>query len=132
LGFAIVTCLVLSGCGPGQGDLAGAVTFQGKQLASGSVIVRGSDGVVVGGEIMPDGTYLVKDITAGKVLITVNSPDPGDYKVAMRKKDQAPPPPKDRSKWFPIPEHFGDFEKSELSFLLKRGKNQFDIELKSK
>jgi hypothetical protein len=126
---ASILCLSATGCGPGRGELSGKVSYKDKPVVSGSVVVAGSDGVPKGGEIKPDGTYEVKDIAAGQVKITVHSPDPGAMKIIPRKKDQPPPPPKDRSKWFAIPEAYADFEKSELTFMLKRGKNSFDINL---
>lgn len=131
-GFATITFLLVSGCGPGQGDISGKVTFESKQVVLGSVLVKGSDGVVKGGEITPEGTYKVEGIAAGKIILSVNSPDPAEYKVGLRKKDQKPPPPKDRSKWFAIPKDYGEFNTSGLTFDLRPGGNTFDIALKSK
>lgn len=130
--FATGACLALAGCGPGVGDLNGKVTFENKPVCSGSVLVQGSDGIVKGGEIKPDSTYRIEGIAAGAVKVSLNSPDPGEMKVAMRKKDQEPPAPKDRSKWFAIPEDYADFDKSGLTFNLKRGSNNWDIPLLSK
>ncbi len=120
---------LLAGCAPGQGDLKGAVTFEGKAVCSGYVNVEGGDGIVVGGEIRPDGTYEVKNIGAGKIRLAVYSPDPAEVTVLARRPEEIPPP-KDRSKWFPIPEHYSDFAKSDLTFQLSRGANPFNIELK--
>lgn len=124
-----VLLLPVVGCGPGQGDLSGKVSFQGKPVCSGSVVVRGSDGVPVGGEIKADSTYVVKNVAAGSVLVTVNSPDPGEARTMLR-VGQAPPPPKDRSKWFAIPERYAEFSTSGLSYQLKAGPNSWDIDLK--
>jgi len=108
------------------------VTFENKTVCSGSVLAKGSDGIIKGGEISPEGVYKIEGIAAGKISLAVTSPDPGEYKVAKRKKDQAPPPPKDRSKWFAISPAYGEFDKSGLEYTLKRGANTYDLALKAK
>jgi hypothetical protein len=131
--FALFVIATLTGCGPGRGDLSGKVYFEEKIVSSGSVIVGGSDGVPRSGEIAADGSYAVKDIAAGQVKITVHSPDPGAVKYIPRKDEDKPPPPKDRSKWFPLPDEYNDFTKSGLTFKLRRGvNNSFDIKLTAK
>jgi hypothetical protein len=121
---------VVAGCGAGQGNLSGTVTYKGKPLALGSVVIAGSDGAVKSGEINSDGAYEVKGITAGSIKITVSCPDPGAMQFHPRKKDSKAPPPKDRSKWFAIPQDYNDFNKSGLTFKLKRGANSHNIDLK--
>jgi len=131
--FTSALLVLLTGCGPGKGDLSGKVFFEEKAVCSGSVIVGGSDGVPKSSPIEPDGSYVVKDVAAGTVKLTVHSPDPGEVKFMPRKEGDKPPPAKDRSKWFPIPEEYNDFDKSGLTFDLKRSTmNNFDIKLKSK
>jgi hypothetical protein len=121
--------LAVLGCGTSRGDLSGKVSYKGQVLKSGSVNVLGSDGVSKGGAIQPDGTYLVQGIAAGDVKVSVTSPDPELSQPKQRKKDE-PPPKVDRTGWFPIPEDYGDFEKSRLTFTLQSGSNTWDIELK--
>jgi hypothetical protein len=121
-----------AGCGPGQGDLSGKVTFEGRPLAMGSIVVAGSDGIVKSGPIKDDGTYEVKDIAAGDIKITVSSIDPASKKIVPRKLDAEPPPPKADPRWFEIPEAYGDFNRSELTFQLNSGRNFFNIDLKEK
>lgn len=113
-----------------MGDLKGTVSFQKKNLATGGVHVQGSDGLVKSSTIDENGQYEVKGIAAGTVKITVSSPNPAAQKMGIRKKDQPPPPPKENPNWFPIPENFAEFDKSGLTYPLKRGANSWDIELK--
>jgi len=117
------------GCGAGRGELSGKVTYQGKAVTSGSVQAVGSDNLLKASVIAEDGTYSIKDLPTGKLEIAVFSPKPGENLI-VRKKDVTPPPKHDTSKWFAIPEKYGDHKTSEVTFELGRGENKFDIELK--
>ncbi len=120
------------GCGESHSDLSGTVSYKTKPVCSGSVQVVGTDGLPKGAPIRPDGTFLIKDIVAGPIKIAVNSPNAAMVKVIPRKKADTPPPATPDPKWFPIPERFGDFEKSELRFSLKPGLNTIPLELTDK
>jgi hypothetical protein len=129
--FLLLTSLLgfaLAGCGPERGDVGGKVSFQGKPLCSGSVLIAGSDGVK-SSPIQADSTYQITGVPTGLVQISVSSPDPGIV-IPSARNLQAPPPPKDNSKWFPIPEDYGDFKKSGLSYDITAGRNPWDIDLK--
>jgi hypothetical protein len=122
--------LVASGCGGGTGDLSGTVTYQGKPLRMGSVSVAGGDGIIRAGTIEDDGSYTVSDISTGTVKIAVTSPDPKLRKVAAKPKSGATAEPTgDESKWIAIPEKYGDFERSGLTFPLQPGANRLAIKL---
>jgi hypothetical protein len=131
--YAFLLALMVSGCGPSRSDVSGKITHQQKSLAVGSIVIAGGDGSVKSAQINPDGTFLVKDIVVGTITATVTSPDPAEKKFVMRKKDAEVPPEKEAKsdpRWFPIPADYGDFEKSGLTFQLKRGPNTWDIDLK--
>src|SRR5438477_1667604 len=66
---------MLIGCG-GTATVAGKVTYQGRPVLSGSVIVLNDDGTAVSGVIQPDGTYSVEGVKKGRVKVGVLSPDP--------------------------------------------------------
>ena len=125
----IAIVVTFAGCGPGRGDIVGTVTFEKRTVKSGSVVVRGGDGMTHGGEITLEGTFEIKGVVISEVSAIVHSPDPGAYKTIPRKKDQPADPPKDRTHWFPIPEKFGDFDKSGLKLKMRAGKNTWNIEL---
>jgi hypothetical protein len=125
-GFLLLT---LIGCGPGRGDLSGTVTFGKKPLRFGSVSALGADGIPKSGLIKDDGTYTITDIATGPIKICVTSADPAASQPAERIPG-TPQPKVDRTGWFAIPDKYGDFAKSELTFDLKRGANTFNIDLK--
>ena len=87
----------LAGCGAGAGDVSGKVTFQGKPLVCGSVVLAGPDGMTKVGAVHQDGSYTVKGVGAGSVGVAVFSLDPArpldPYKTAQThgKADAQPP-----------------------------------------
>jgi hypothetical protein len=121
--------LLLSGCGGRFGELTGKVTFQDKLVRMGSVLVVGKDGVPRSTTIQDDGSFAVGNVPAGQVRIAVTSPDPLTVHL-VPPKHGTPPPPPDRSRWFPIPAKYADFKESELVFTVRGGSNLFDIKLK--
>jgi hypothetical protein len=132
----IVLATALAGCAAGKADVTGKVTYQGKAVTFGTVVVRGPDGLDIPGTINPDGTYRVPGVAAGKALIGVVSRDPGPGAAAKGRANPKPgrdpdeaPPAADRRKWFPLPDKYEDPSKSGLSTTLKAGANQHDINL---
>jgi hypothetical protein len=130
--------LALAGCAEGKADVTGKVAHQGKTVTWGTVIVQGPDGIPMTGKIQPDGTYTVRGVTAGKVLIGVVSRDPGvlasprGRRVDKGEGNGQPaerPPLADRSKWFPLPTKYEDPNQSGLATALKGGPNAYDIDL---
>lgn len=93
----------MAGCGAGVGDVSGKVTFQGKTVVCGSVVLVGPDGMTKVGAINQDGTYTVKGVGAGTVGVAVFSLDPArpldPYKTAKThgKADAEPPADADRN-----------------------------------
>ena len=138
---AVLAVLVLTGCGKGQGVVTGTVTFQGRPLVYGSVVILASDGIPRNAHILPGGSYTLADVPCGDAKLAVHSPDPAQMdellkaekikvqKGLSRSLDRKLPDI-DRAKWFPIPPAYGDFEKSGLEFRVEKGNNSFDIRLK--
>jgi hypothetical protein len=93
----------LAGCGPGVGDVSGKVTYRGKTVVCGSVVLVGPDGLTKVGPISQDGTYLVQGVGAGRAGVAVFSLDPArpldPYKTAQThgKADAEPPADADRN-----------------------------------
>jgi hypothetical protein len=133
----------LSGCGLGTGEVTGSVKYQGKIVAGGSVIIRGSDRLPYSGTINEDGTYRVLNVPTGPATITVHSPgpaadiDPGaDVRLLLRKSKKSfttPPKPAlfagDRDKWFRLPDKYQEFDQSGLTLTVKAGVNEHDLRL---
>jgi len=121
------------------GNVTGKVTFRGKPVYTGSVIIVGKDGVAAAGPIETDGTYVVQKAPVGDVTIGVVSKDPVYlHRISQLRSSRTPIPASaltnpaglDRKKWFPIPKEYEEPVHSGLSLSIKKGDNQYDIELK--
>lgn len=106
--LAALICLplALTGCGAGIGDATGKVTYQGKSVVCGSVVFVGPDGMTKAGPIT-NGTYTIKGVGAGRVLVGVVSEDPArpldPYKVARGGAEPKGEEPVDDSGKAPAP-----------------------------
>jgi hypothetical protein len=118
--------------------VSGRVTFQGRPVIWGSVILVGSDGRSVVGRIQPDGTYTVTNAPMGEVGVSITSPDPLVQHYATQIKtsrDRIPvaqwaAPPVDRQQWFVLPQRYENAKDSKLTLTVKRGSNSdcdFDL-----
>jgi hypothetical protein len=132
--------LLLGGCSKSRGTITGKVTYQNQPLASGSVVVVGADGIPRTAAISPDGSYSFANVACEEVRVAVHCPDPAGMEIMaheeMKKRQPGvpPPPPRqssriDPDKWMPIPEHYGDFNKSGLKFTVQPGANTYNIDL---
>jgi hypothetical protein len=130
-------CLV-SGCSKPMGNVTGKVTYKGKALEFGSVIIAAADGTSLGGDIEPDGTYLIKNVPVGKGKVSVTAQDPKKIEEnrkmaqALREGHTIPASGKPgfNSSVNTIPDTYGDTEKSGLTVEVKAGTTQNDIDLK--
>jgi hypothetical protein len=120
-------------------NVTGKVTFRGKPVYTGSVIIVGKDGVAAAGPIETDGTYVVQKAPVGEVTVGVVSKDPVYlHRISQLRSSRTPIPASalstptglDRKKWFPIPKEYEEPVRSGLSLSIKKGDNQYDIELK--
>ena len=139
-GLGAFALLAVAGCGARTGDVTGTVTYQGKTVASGTVIIAGSDDLPYYGVLKEDGSFVVSKVPLGLARIAVVSPGPDDGKnvgsiLQMTKKGLAKPaarPPfrGDPDKWFPLPKEYRDFDTSGLTVTVTGGVNNRDILLK--
>ena len=151
--LALALTLALSGCGKSTATVSGTVKFQGELLPSGTVLIYGADGQPVKGTISEDGKYMVADAPVGAVKIAVQVQDPssmpgggaagaggpaeggqdmskgvpGADEHAKKGMDRAMPGNERRV--LPIPARYSSPETSGLSTTLKKGKQNFPIEL---
>jgi hypothetical protein len=138
-----IAVLALVGCGGDTADVAGKVTFQGKPVVFGTVLVIGPDGVPKSGAIQPDGTYRVSSVKTGTARVTVSSPPPPGLipagkkpRVGKEEADERMPAdannsvsPEVAKGWFPLPQKYADPELSGLTADVKAG-HPVDIGLK--
>ncbi len=104
-------------------EVSGKINLDGKPLPAGMVTFATKDGkVTITTLIAQDGTYKAT-VPIGVYVVAVGNVVP--------KKD--PKDPKDAPKPIPlIPAKYGDVKTSPLICTVVKGKNAFDIELKSK
>jgi hypothetical protein len=123
--------LVALGCG-GRGNVSGKVTYQGKPVVFGTVLFEGSDGSLRQGNIGRDGSYTVRDVAMGEAKVAVSSLNPksSDFVPMQREGGKPPPPRPDVPGWFPIPEKYDAPFTSGLTYSIKGGDNEINIELK--
>jgi hypothetical protein len=130
-----IALLASAGCaGRNVGSVSGRVTFQGKPVVSGSVVMAPQQGPPVTSNINDDGTYTCNNVPAGPVKIGVVSPN--DALEARERQAQKPglkgmgdTPKFDLAKWFPIPSKYANYMASPLTFDVKVGENSYDIVL---
>lgn len=134
-----VSVFALAGCGNGTIDVSGKVTFNGKPVVYGTVVVVGGDGIPKAGTIRPDGSFQLTGVTTGFVKITVSSPKPPGNEPPPKKQDPdddkilppppSPAPPEVIKNWVALPEKYGNPDKSALTATIKAGE-VLEIELK--
>ena len=139
-------CLAAGGCGGATGSVSGKVTYKGEPLGGGQVLFYSVGQATATSPIGPDGTYNIDKIAAGPVKIAVET---ASAKPAKRPPGIPTPPPdamiKDAStsplynpqgqskgKYVPIPEEYGDAEKSGLTYTVTGGSQSHDIDLPPK
>ncbi|HXG09397.1 MAG TPA: hypothetical protein VNK04_06375 [Gemmataceae bacterium] len=109
--------------------MSGKVTYQGKAVPFGTVLIQGRDGIARQGNIATDGSYTVRGVVVGEARVAVNSPNPRSIQLVSQGGEKQEPYP-DVPGWFPIPKQYEKVETSGLTYTIKRGQNTIDIELK--
>jgi hypothetical protein len=143
LGIGVgIALLAATGCSSGTADVAGKVTFQGKPVVFGTVVLIGPGGIPKSGALQPDGTYQVAGVRTGTAQVTVSSPPPpglvpaGKKAKAGRDDDDRRPAdagnpvsPEVAKGWFPLPDKYADPTRSGLTVEVKSGQ-RVDLDLK--
>jgi hypothetical protein len=139
LGLAAVAAV---GCG-GTTSVEGKVSYQGKPVAFGSVVVIGTDNIPKSGAIQPDGGYRVSGVKPGPVKLGVSSPPPPGAQVARKARlgrdaddderrpadEERPASPEVLKAWFPLPGKYADPTQSGLTADVRSGQ-PVNLELK--
>jgi hypothetical protein len=137
----LLAALAAAGCGDPTTEVTGKVTYQGKPVVYGSVVVFDAGGAPKSGAIQPDGTFRISGVRLGSVKVAVSSPLPPGSQPTGKKDardavdpdkppvEVAPAPPEVIKNWVPIPNKYGDPNTSELTTNVKAGE-PLNIELK--
>jgi hypothetical protein len=65
---------LVSGCGSNTATVTGTVTYKGKPVPGGSVVLYCADQQIVRGLIGIDGRYTIPNVPCGQATVTVHSP----------------------------------------------------------
>jgi hypothetical protein len=141
--FVLVLFLFSGGCSS-KGSVTGKVFYQGKPLDGGTVLFVPEQGGGLTSQIQADGSYSIVKLPPGLVKIAVSTPKPPEpprytgrlnYLMDKEKKEKrqnaaGKGPPAKQS--IQIPQHFGDPEKSGLTYTVQNGPQTYDIQLNEK
>jgi hypothetical protein len=144
---------LFAGCSS-KGTVSGKVFYQGNPLPGGRVTFLQEHGAFHS-VIHEDGSYQITGISPGLATITVSSPDPpkptgsspmekAAENAKARKVEISPEmaklleeakkhmgdPEAGKRRYMAIPHHYKDPDKSGLTYTVKSGVQQFDIQLK--
>ena len=129
--------LCASGCGSRTATVVGTVTYQGKPVSGGSVIVYCSDKQIARGVIAVDGTSSIPNVPHGSSVVTLQAP--AQAPAGLRTQQTLPPssggplPPtvqvSDPTR-IALPLRYGVPEESGLSIGIERATVNYDIDLK--
>jgi hypothetical protein len=115
------------GCGPRTSDVNGTVTYKGKPVRIGNVMLSPDKGAHTYAELKDDGTFTALKVPVGSCRVTVTSPDPARPVIvkgeSVAKKGPADP------RWFALPSNASDPEKSGLRFEVTSGVNNWEVKV---
>jgi hypothetical protein len=127
----VAAILALAGCRGGDrpASVSGKVTYLGRPVTSGVVVLVGADGKTsTPGAVGPDGTYRIAQAPAGTVRVAFDNPPP--QRVAPG-NPEAGDAAQALARYVPTPLEYRDAARSGLTLELKRGTNpDRDIELR--
>jgi hypothetical protein len=136
--------LGLAGCGSPKATVTGKITYNGEPLGNGRVMfISQTDPTKAGaGSIQPDGTYTVPDAPVGPATVTVETIPPaggGSSSLGSKAAEISKPPPGMNmpmpqggggGKYVKIPDKYKAKDQSDLSYDVKSGKQEHNIDLK--
>lgn len=140
-GLCLCGLLLTAGCGGGKGVVSGKVHYQGKPVRGGNVSFVPEAGGVMSSPIEEDGSYTIRNVPPGTVKITVETDSfrplavpqvPGGASAKLMKKMMEPQSadPQRAKRYVRIPAQYSDPTKSNLTYVVKSGKQEHDIDLK--
>jgi hemoglobin len=113
-----------------EASLSGHVTYKGKPLPAGIVSLVAPGGKAFTAPLQEDGTYQMKAVPVGEYVVVV---DTASVKPAVKGppagKLPNPPPGGPAPVYVPIPRQYAQPETSPLRVSVRKGANNFDLEL---
>jgi len=136
LSLALLSAVTALGCGGGKAaKVSGKVSYRGKALTMGSVVLVSEDGKTSArGAIGPDGTYAIDKAPVGKVQAAVSNPPPagarGGQPLGGATNDEETKQARAiAGQYVPTPEKYNDPKTSGLSYDIPSGGRTLDIDL---
>jgi hypothetical protein len=145
--LTLALAVALVGCGAPRSNVSGTVSYKGKALTAGTIILLAPDNKTHPADIGPDGKYQVAGVARGKVKVAVivegprlpPRPDPVKSKDPVGGKEAKADDAKGMARLkeavsslpgSPIPAHYSDAARSGLEFELKDPEQTFSPDLK--
>ena len=129
-----VACVPGCSQAPPAASVAGTVTYSGKPVTSGDVVMVGGDGrPSLPGRVRADGTFTIGQVMPGTVKVGFFNPPPPalPQTTSAAAEDEELKQMRELAKrYVRTPEKYSDPQQSGLSFDLKPGHNECYIELK--
>jgi hypothetical protein len=128
--------LIFSGCGKKSTEVSGTVKLNGKAIKVGEITFIAEDGSLDTSQIK-DGAYTLYRAPVGMVKITVKSTKPVPY-VNRHGGMKAPPEgaaapqaadEQTDKNYIPVPKKYNDAETTDLTYEVKSGKQEYNIDL---
>jgi hypothetical protein len=126
-----------AGCSTPTGDVSGQVKFEGTPIASGRIVFQSQEGKQeFYRSLIKDGSFEIKGVPVGEVKITVESfpPPTGEPSNIPGKdlgimRDKSGSKPTGSGPYVKIPERYGSFDKSGLTYTVTQGPQTKDFNL---
>jgi hypothetical protein len=131
----LAVLLAAGGCGGRYASVSGKVTYRGRTVTSGSVLLKSADDErVEAAPILPDGTYRLRRAPLGQVGVGVDNPPPSRPAVARAALDpseaaEVREAAAQARNFVAVPPRYRDPGSSGITTTLKGGENTFDIAL---
>jgi hypothetical protein len=135
--LAALVCSCAGGCASRTATVTGRVTYRGKPVTNGCVLVYCSDKQIARGNIGADGTYSIPNVPVGSSAVTVQSH--ARVPAGLRLPQNLPPSSggpiapiveHTDTQRISIPQRYALPEESGLSVVVEDGPVTFDIDLK--
>jgi hypothetical protein len=145
---ALTFSVALFGCSAPRSNVFGNVTFRGKPVVGGTIILLSADNRTYPARIQADGSYRIASVPRGHIAVAVQGdevrppprPAPGaktkdafgfnEAKADDERKAGSAPPSPTTGPVLKIPASYGDPGRSGLSFELELPEQEYSIDLK--